>query len=136
MKWLLRTLPALLHVIASLQYIRFMVLADENSLGSVLMYGFIIVTAITASVTMLVSKGQWRQFLISSVAYIVWFIVWMVGLQLIINLHVVNAPEDDPALGMLILFVGLPLSLISLVFGTITGIMLVQLRTQIRLFRQ
>ncbi|MCR8845118.1 hypothetical protein NQ117_15655 [Paenibacillus sp. SC116] len=124
---LIRSLPALVHMVLTLLFIQ-KLYTYENFDLTIVLFALITVNFIATS---LVSKGQWRQLIISFSAFFIYMILYVFLVPLLGGL--VETDSDNPGDGFTAMF-GISISLIALVIGTLLGIVVNSLRNQIKIF--
>jgi len=104
----------------------------EDNFGFIVTTGLCILITINSVMTTFVSRGQWRQLLISVISFILSLFIYM--MYLVLTGDPSREVDDNPAEGILLLVLGLPLSFISILFGTLIGITVIKLKKQVKEF--
>ncbi|TVX88209.1 hypothetical protein [Paenibacillus agilis] len=126
---LIRSLPALVHLVLTLLFIYKLYAREQfDQILSVGLFTLITVNFITTS---LVSKGQWRQLIISFTAFFMYLILYAFVIPAIGGPYEIDS--GNPGDGFTGLF-GISISLIALVIGTMLGIVVISLREQVKSF--
>lgn|GEM_PF-4005226 len=129
---ILRSSPSFIHLVLTIIYFEVMLDTYEDNFGFIVTTGLCILITINSVMTTFVSRGQWRQLLISVISFILSLFIYM--MYLVLTGDPSREVDDNPAEGILLLVLGLPLSFISILFGTLIGITVIKLKKQVKEF--
>ncbi|MFD1957561.1 hypothetical protein ACFSL6_26175 [Paenibacillus thailandensis] len=96
---------------------------------------FLLIMLVNVVLTAITAQGKWIVTLTNIALYVIFMILFIIGRNSILEPN--HEVEDDYGAGILLLFIGFPLSLISLLIGTLQGVLLsILLREKIESFRK
>ncbi|WP_187274613.1 hypothetical protein [Paenibacillus sp. N3.4] len=127
-----RSIPSILHLILTLVYFKYIFGSNGDYLDTRLFHGFIVLFLTNTITSLLVSRGQWRQLLISLMSFIIFYALYLFFMVATGDPN--RDVEDNPAEGLVLVGLGIPYSVISLFIGTVLGIIIIKLKKQVQKF--
>jgi hypothetical protein len=114
---LLRSTPSVLHVIITMIYFNYILGSNGDYLETRLIIGFVVLILINTIASTFISRGQWRQLLITLISYIIFFFLYLIFL--VVTGDPSSEVDDNPSEGLVLIGLGIPSSVISLILGTL-----------------
>ncbi|NOU98787.1 hypothetical protein GC097_01960 [Paenibacillus sp. LMG 31457] len=129
---IVRSIPSILHLILTLLYFKYIFGSNGDYLDTRLFHGFIVLLLTNTITSLIVSRGQWRQLLISLMSFIIFYALHL--FFMVVTGDPSRDVEDNPAEGLVLVGLGIPYSVISLLIGTVLGIIIIRLKKQVQIF--
>ncbi|MBA2936896.1 hypothetical protein HZF08_01100 [Paenibacillus sp. CGMCC 1.16610] len=125
-----RSIPSIVHLILTLLYFKYIFGSNGEYLDSRLSHGFIVLFLTNTIISLVVSRGQWRQLLISLMSFIIFYVLYL--FYMVATGDPNRDVDENPANGLVLIGIGIPYSFISLFIGTVLGIIIIKLKKQVQ----
>lgn len=119
-KYTHKIISAFIHVILTFLYFDF--LENAHLVIAKTIIGFTILFLINTLFTTFLANREWKQILISLISFICYLIFYLLLSNTIGRSEI--KIEGNPVLGMFLLSIGMPVSIIAILSGSIMGIIL------------